>query len=172
MLFGNAAPTVAATSSTVATLSAGDGRPLFALRRVGRGRAHYIDVQPFAGAAITSNAVGSAGCMDVFAVTVDAFATHPGRSSHPTHWCWSAAEIRVIPAANFSGEAGGCCASGTALVRYTPGLRNIDGDIASLGGFASDANEFSALLRCWPSLCLRGFEQRSAPRTAKKLTAK
>jgi len=41
---------------------------------------------------------------------------------------------------------------------YAPGLRKIDGDIASLGGFASDANEFTAIIMSAATLFSDGFE--------------
>jgi hypothetical protein len=145
VLFGNAAPMVAATSSTVATLAAGVVDAVFALADIAA--THYIDVQPFAGAAITQTPSVAEGSWMFRQSPGDAFAAVPtGLGPTNALVLGPAAEFRFVPVASFSGEASVTLRFWDGAGAYAPGLRNIDGDIGSLGGFANDANQFSALV--------------------------
>lgn len=157
VLFGNAAPMVMATSSIVATLYLDDVAATLALADVAA--MQYLDVQPFAGAAITSTPSSTSGTWSFRQSDIDSFEPVPvGLSVTNALVLAPGAQIRYAPAANFAGNASVALRFWDGSGAYSPGQHNINGDIGSLGGFANDANEFSAVIAVRAALFSDDFE--------------
>jgi hypothetical protein len=158
VLFGNAAPMALETTAIVATLGDGDVDAIIALADVAASQ--YVDVQPFAGAAITATPSNESGTWSFRQSDVDSFAAIPdGLSVTNALVLAPDSEIRYTPSTDSSGGATVALRFWDGSGAYTPGQRNIDGDIGSLGGFANDANEFSAVVMVLgTTLFLDGFE--------------
>lgn len=156
VVFGNAAPMVRETSATVATLNSGDVgiRGLAALAAM-----QYLDTQPFAGAAITSTPSSAFGTWSFRQTDSASFTPIPvGLSETNALVLAPGAQIRYAPAAGFIGTASVALRFWDGSGGYLPGQRDIDGDIGSLGGFANDANEFTAIFEVGQTLFADGFE--------------
>lgn len=156
-LLGNAAPLARLPSAVMASANAGGSAVVIALAAVAT--AQYLDAQPFAGAAITSTPASVLGSWAYRQSGASAFQPIPsGLSTSNALVLAPGAELSFTPIADSVGQAGVPLRFWDGSGSYTPGLRNIDGDIGSLGGFANDANEFLAKVQVHVELFADGFE--------------
>jgi hypothetical protein len=156
-LYGNAAPLVRVPSAVVASVNPGDGAGVFGIAEVAA--AQYLDAQPFAGAAITSTPSAAFGTWAYRQSAAGAFQTIPGGLTTSNALVLApGAELRFTPNPGFVGLVGVPLRFWDGSGSYSPGQRNIDGDIGSLGGFSNDANEFLARVQVRAELFADGFE--------------
>ncbi len=147
VVFGNAPPLVS-SSGPALTQPTLEDRPDPVATPVGFMVApYYLDIQPFAGAAITSSPSTVSGTWQFRPSTFGAWNPVPASGLSPTTALvlGSTAELRFVPAPDFWGNAPALTlrvwdGADSAIFGGAGTPRDIQGSIHSLGGFANDLN--------------------------------
>jgi hypothetical protein len=157
VIFGNAAPFARLPAAVATWIQSGGVPAIISIAAVAA--SHYVDRQPFAGAALTQTPLGAPGSWSFRQTATDAFQPLPADLGRNNALVLAAsAQLAFLPEAGFVGTTALPLRFWDGSGGYSPGRFDIDAEIGSLGGFANDANVHSVIVSVGDTSFADGFE--------------